>query len=103
MGERMKDYTDYVAQDRRLVILRILRGIPERRANQYVLRTTLRSEAYDELVSTVTNDLSFLRKQGCVRLEELPSGVIVAVLTDLGDQAARGVVRSQGVAVPAVE
>ena len=51
----------------------------------------------------MVNDLSFLRKQSCVRLEELPSGVIMAALTDLGDQAARGVVRIQGIAVPAVE
>jgi hypothetical protein len=97
------EYDDYVAEDRRLVILRILRGVHERRANQYVLRSILRSQAHDELVSTVVNDLAFLRKQGCVRIEELPADVVMAILTDLGDQAARGVARVAGVAVPAVE
>ncbi|MDR2075629.1 MAG: hypothetical protein LBP61_01660 [Desulfovibrio sp.] len=99
----MTDYADFLAKDRRLVILRILRGIPERRANQYVMRSALRGMGYDELVSTVSNDLAFLRKQGCVLLEELPPDILLATLTDLGDQAARGVVRIAGVAVPAVE
>ena len=39
----MTEFLDFVAQDRRLVILRILLRIPERRANQYVLRTMMRS------------------------------------------------------------
>jgi hypothetical protein len=86
-----------------LVILRILGGLSERRANQYVLRGALRSLGYDELASTVGNDLAFLRKQGCVLLEDLPPDILLATLTDLGDQVARGVARIQGVAVPAVE
>jgi hypothetical protein len=99
----MMDFTDFIAQDRRLVILRILRGVQERRANQYVLRNALRTMGYDELVYTVINDLVFLRQQGCVLLEELSPELTLAMLTDLGDQAARGVVRIAGVAVPAVE
>jgi hypothetical protein len=99
----MTDYTDFVAQDRRLVILRVLRGVHERRVNQYVLRAALREMGYDELVSTVANDLSFLRKQGLIKTENLPPDIILAILTDLGDQAARGVTRIAGVAVPAVE
>ena len=99
----MTNYGDFVAQDRRLVILRILRGIQERRANQYVLRGALRSMGYDEIVPTVANDLAFLGKQGLVRVEDLPPDILLATLTDLGDQAARGVIRIQGVAVPAVD
>ncbi|MDR1946610.1 MAG: hypothetical protein LBQ51_05530 [Desulfovibrio sp.] len=99
----MSGYADFVAQDRRLVILRLLRGIESRRANQYVLRTACKSCGYDELASTIVNDLAFLRREGLVLTEDLPPDILLATLTDLGDQAARGVVRIRGVAVPAVE
>jgi hypothetical protein len=95
-------YDEYTARDRRLVILIVLSKLSERRANQYVMRSALRDQGYDELVPTVVNDLAFLRKQGLVTIEELPSDMLLATITDLGDQAARGVVRIQGVAVPAV-
>jgi len=97
-------YDEFLARDRRLTILLILRRVAERRANQYVLRSALKSLGYDELVVTVQNDLSWLAKQGLVKLEELDGGTVtLGVLTDYGDQAARGVVRVAGVAVPAEE
>jgi hypothetical protein len=99
----MKSYDEYKAQDRRLAILKILHGVHERRSNQYILRTALRAKGHDELVSTVSNDLQFLRKQGLVLLEELEPDLLLVVLTDFGDQVARGVARAAGVAVPAVE
>jgi len=97
------NYNEFSTQDRRLVILRILRGVSERRANQHVLRSALKPLGYDELVATVQNDISWLAKQGLVKTEELDGGLILAVLTDYGDQAARGVARVAGVAVPAEE
>jgi len=96
-------YNNFVAEDRRLAILRILRGVSERRSNQYVLRSALKSLGYDELALTVQNDLAWLSKQGLVRLDDLDGSIVMAVLTDFGDQAARGIVRVAGVAVPAVE
>jgi hypothetical protein len=99
----MTDYADYLTKDRRLLILRILRGVHERRANQYVLRAALRDLGFEELVSTVLNDLAYLHKQGLIRTEELPETITLVTLTDLGDQVARGVTRMAGVAVPAVK
>jgi hypothetical protein len=99
----MTDYVDFQARDRRLVILMILRGVHERRTNQYVLRSALKGMGYDELVSTVVNDVFWLAKQGLVRTESLDGGIVMAILTDYGDQVARGVVRAAGVAVPAAE
>jgi Fe2+ or Zn2+ uptake regulation protein len=95
-------YNAFVAEDRRLVILHILQGVAERRANQYVLRSALKSLGYDELIETIQNDLSWLAKQGLIKSHELDAGLVLAVLTDYGDQAARGIVRVAGVAVPAV-
>lgn len=98
----MSNYIEYVAQDRRLMALRILRGIPERRANHFVLRSVLASTGYEELAPTVHNDLLWLAKQGLVLTEELDGGILLGTLTDLGDQVARGLVRVAGVAIPAV-
>ena len=97
----MRSYSDVVAEDRRLVILRILRGVHERRVNQFVLRKVMKLSGYDELLPTVENDIAWLRKQGLVKTEELDGGVVLVILTDFGDQAARGVVRVSGLAVPA--
>jgi hypothetical protein len=99
----MMDYVEYQAQDRRLAILIILRGVHERRANQYVLRRALKDVAHDELVYTVVNDIMWLAKQGLVKTESLGGGILMAIITDYGDQVARGVARAAGVAVPAEE
>ena len=73
----MSNYIEYVAQDRRLMALRILRGIPERRANHFVLRSVLASTGYEELAPTVHNDLLWLAKQGLVLTEELDGGPVI--------------------------
>ena len=95
------NYDDFVAQDRRLSILIFLCGLSERRANQFVLRTGLKQMGYDELVPTVYNDVIFLSRQGLVTTEKLPGDILLATVTDYGDQVSRGVARVQGVAVPA--
>ena len=93
-------YTDFVTQDRRLVILRILRGLESRRANHFVLRTALQSHGYSELVETVHNDCRWLAAQGLVQTEELDGGILLATISQLGEQAATGLVRVKGVAYP---
>lgn len=94
-------YAAYLAQDRRLVILRILRGLESRRANHFVLRAALQSHGYSELIETVHNDLTWLAGQGLLSTEELPGEVLLATLSPLGEQAADGLVRIKGVAYPA--
>lgn len=93
-------YTDYVTQDRRLVILRILRGLESRRANHFVLRAALAEHGYRELPETVYNDLRWLASQGLTFNEELAGGMLLALVTPLGEQTADGLVRVKGVAVP---
>jgi hypothetical protein len=99
----MTNYVEFQAQDRRLVILMILRDLTDRRANQYVLRSVLKSRGYDELVTTVQNDIMWLARQGLVKTESFDNGILLAIITDYGDQVARGVVRAAGVAAPAEE
>lgn len=93
-------YNDYVTEDRRLVILRILRGLESRRANHYVLRTALAEHGYHELPTTIYNDLRWLAGQGLVDIEDLAGGIRLATVTALGEQTAEGLVRMAGVAAP---
>lgn len=93
-------YSDYVTQDRRLVILRILRGLESRRANHYVLRTALGEHGYKELPETIYNDLRWLAGQSLVGIEDLSGGIRLATVTALGEQVADGLVRVAGVATP---
>ena len=94
------NYDDYVAQDRRLAALRILHKLPERRANQFVLRSVLKASGYDELPETVENDVRFLARQNTVQLEELPGGILLAKLSPFGEQVATGVATASGIARP---
>lgn len=94
------NYAGFVTADRRLVLLRILLGLEDRRANQHVLRAALRGEGYHELPDTVLNDISFLAGEGLVRKEALNVDITLATLTELGELAATGRKRLAGVAVP---
>ncbi len=94
------NYTDFIAQDRRLATLRILHKLPERRANQFVLRSVLKAHGYDELTETVENDVRFLARQNTVRFEELPGNVLLATLAPFGEQVATGVATASGIARP---
>ena len=95
-------YLEFLADDRRLAILRILAELPDHAANQFVLRRALETHGYNELVPTVHNDLLMLAKECLVVTESLPGGVLAAQLTDKGSLVARGLLRVAGVAAPAV-
>lgn len=91
-------YAEHIAKDRRLAALRILHQLPERRANQFVLRRVLKEYGYDELPETVENDMRFLARQNTVKIEELPGGVVLTKLTPFGEQVATGVATASGIA-----
>ena len=93
------NYVEFTTKERRLSILRILYKLPERRTNQHVLRPVLKeTEGKDALPETIENDMRFLALQGTVRLEELPSNVLLATLTPFGEQVATGVATASGIA-----
>ncbi len=96
----MVNFADFVAQDRRLVILRVLADQNVRKANHLVLKNALVPLGYQETSITIGNDLLWLGKQGLVAVEHLPGGVILAHISELGEQVALGLARVQGVASP---
>ena len=90
-----------LAEDRRLVVLRLLSegGF---RANESVLRKGLDAFGHRIAHELMRADLAFLQEHGLLRIETLhpPSGteLWLAQLTDAGDEVARGVSVHPGVA-----
>jgi|LNFM01.1.fsa_nt_gb repressor of nif and glnA expression len=94
-----KTFADIVTEDRRLVLLRILREQNARRANSSVL-----TAAMDHYGHAITRDytrtqLRWLEEQGLVQLEDV-GPVLVATLTERGAECARGLAVVDGVARP---
>lgn len=92
-------YRQRLTEDRRLVLLRLLRQVQGYSANSSILQDAL--EAYGHRVSRdqVHTDLAWLAEQELVTVEEIAS-VQVAKLTGRGDDVATGVSTVPGVKRP---
>lgn len=95
----MNSFARLLAEDRRLVLLRILDRAPGSEANHYILRDALDSMGHNVSRDVVRTDLSWLQEQGLITLEEL-QGMTVASLTGRGQDAALGRAVVPGVKKP---
>lgn len=93
-------YTDLLREDARLVLLRTLSELPARRGNSSVLLSIMDSQ-YGHAVSRdyVKTELRWLEEQGLVRIE-VAGSVLVATLTERGEDVAGGRARVDGVKRP---
>lgn len=98
-------YAEHLAEDRRLVLLRLLEQIPGYTANASVLQSGIARIGHHVSRDQVRTDLAWLEEQGLVSLEHLAqlgtSGVTVATLSERGADAARGRAAVPGVKRPA--
>lgn len=95
-----KTFADRLREDRRLVLLRLLSEQLGYRANSSVLHAGLQHLAIAASRDDVLTDLSWLRDQGLVRLQEPVPGVYAAELTGRGQDVAAGAVQVPGVSRP---
>lgn len=97
----MSKYADFLSQDRRLVILRILVEMPAYRANSSVLHTVLQEWGHEPTRDQVKTELRWLQEQQLVTLDEVGDGaVLLAKLTERGADVAAGRARVDGVKRP---
>ena len=89
---------DLLDQDQRLVLLRSLLDCGDS-ANESILQTCLQTYGHKVSRDTVRTQLSWLREQGLVTLDDV-SGCYVAVITGRGDEVATGVITVPGVKKP---
>ena len=93
------DFAVHLAEDRRLVILRILLESAAFKANEYLLQSMV--ERFGHVVSgdRIRTDLAWLAEQGLVALDDV-AGVKIACLVQRGEDVARGRTEVPGVKKP---
>jgi Fe2+ or Zn2+ uptake regulation protein len=97
----MATFAEHLAEDRRLVILRLLEQAPGYQLNASVLHSGLDRIGHDVSRDVLRTDLAWLAEQGLVTLDHLAEGVTVATLTERGLDAAHGRAIIPGVKRPA--
>lgn len=95
----MKNYADFLKEDIRLVILRILNEMPTYRANSSVLCIALDRYGHSCGRDQVKTELYWLQEQGLLTIE-IMEPVLVATLVERGQDVAAGRVIVPGVKRP---
>ena len=85
----MTNFAKFLAEDRRLVILRVLAELAAYRTNSFLLHTLLGKFGHEPSADQVKTDLTWLREQDLVAVDDV-EGVYVATLTTRGADVAAG-------------
>lgn len=94
-----QNFADYLRQDQRLVMLRILSELPQYRANSSVITSLLGEFGHHPSRDQVKAELVWLGEQGLVKVEDIGS-VLVVTLTERGADVAAGRASVPGVKKP---
>ncbi|KAA9180634.1 ArsR family transcriptional regulator [Delftia tsuruhatensis] len=95
----MNDFATHLAEDRRLVILRVLLESAGYTANEYLLHSMAERLGHVVSADRIQTDLAWLKEQGLIAVDEV-AGVRIAKLMGRGEDAARGRVEVPGVKRP---
>lgn len=96
----MKTFAERLREDRRLVLLRLLDEQNGQRANSSVLHAGLHHLGVAASRDDIITDLHWLRDQSLLTLDEVVSGVYVAVLASRGKDVAADQTHVPGVSRP---
>ena len=97
----MKPFAERYAEDRRLVLLKLLEEAPGYTGNEYLLHTTLAQFGHAVSRDLVRTDLAWLAEQGLVSVDLGIPSLQVVTLTERGLDAANGRAAVPGVKRPA--
>lgn len=95
----MTKYADFLRQDQRLVLLRILAELPGFRSNSSVLTGALRSYGHEASRDQIKTELHWLDEQGLVTVEDVDT-ILVVTLSERGSDVAAGRAKVPGVKQP---
>lgn len=96
----MSGFAEFVTEDRRLAILRLLEGQVSYTANESVIDAALERLGHRVPRDVVRSDLAWLAEQGLVSTEMVAGTVMVATATERGADVAKGHARHPGVKRP---
>lgn len=99
MSNPKKTFAERIVEDRRLVVLRVLAELPEYRANSSVLYAAMNHFGHSMTRDQVRTELSWLAEQGLLFVDDA-GPVLVATLTERGQDVARGRAIVPGVSRP---
>lgn len=92
-------YADFVREDMRLVVLRILSELPGYSSNSSLLSTLLAQYGHQLSRDQVKTEIVWLGEQGLLAIEQLES-VLMVKLTERGGDVAKGITSVPGVKKP---
>ncbi len=92
-------FADYLRQDQRLVVLRILSELPQFRSNSSVMANLLGEYGHHPSRDQVKTELVWLGEQNLSKVEDIGS-VLVVTLTERGADVAAGRASVPGVSKP---
>ena len=92
-------FADYLRQDQRLVMLRILSELPQYRSNSSVMANLLGEFGHHPSRDQVKTELVWLGEQNLIKVEDIGS-VLVVTLTERGADVAAGRASVPGVSKP---
>lgn len=92
-------FATHLSEDRRLVMLRLLAELQLYRANSTVLWMNLEAHGHAITRDQTKTELRWLEEQGLVSIEEA-AGLLIATLTERGQDVASGRAKQPGVARP---
>jgi len=97
-----KKYEEFMTEDRRLVLLRVLHGAVGNTANEAVLETASQNIGHVATRTAIREDLAFLQERGLVKIEWYEDKVMVATLTRRGQYVAEGMEVVDGICKPSL-
>lgn len=92
-------FSDYLRKDLRLVCLRVLTEMPQFRSNSSVIAGVLHQFGHSATRDQIKTELRWLDEQGLVTVADAGS-VLVAILTERGQDVAEGRAVVDGIARP---
>jgi len=95
----MSKFANFLREDQRLVILRILAEMPAYRANSSVVTSALSQFGHSPSRDQVKTELRWLEEQGLIAVEDMDV-VLIASLTERGADVAAGRAMVPGVKKP---
>jgi len=95
--EEPKGYAQYILEDMRLSMLRLLSELPGYTANSSTLHSAVKGWGFVLTRSEVIRQLHWLAERALVEVEPINTDVLLVRLLDRGLDVAQGIIRHPGI------
>jgi len=96
-SDQVKSYAQYVLEDMRLLMLRLLSELPQYTANSSTMHSALQAWGHRAARGEVVRQLHWLSERALVEVETITEDVLLVRLLDRGLDVAQGIIRHPGI------